>query len=162
LQARKIELQGNALQKVRIDPDIVAYEASIVLDAIANEDFKRKAFSFSTQRSVQFGGDRASDDMWEQLKDPLNPAYADTWKVAMNELTWLVRSTTVKSTVNVGANGEITISHSFSDVFDLRPSAGRSSAYNTATEVLGFLYHDVLGGNDQMRVNASWSNTIQK
>ena len=139
MQARKIELQGNALQKVRIDPDIVAYEASIVLDAIANEDFKRKAFSFSTQRSVQFGGDRASDDMWEQLKDPLNPAYADTWKVAMNELTWLLRSTTVKSTVNVGANGEITISHSFSDVFDLRPSAGRSSAYNTATEVLGFL-----------------------
>lgn len=100
--------------------------------------------------------------MWKQLKDPLNPEYAATWKVAMNELTWLVRSTTVSSTVNVSADGEITISHSFSDVFDLRPSEGRSPAYNTATKILGFLYHDVLGGNDQMRVNASWTKKYKR
>lgn len=87
--------------------------------------------------------------------------YADTWKVAGNELTWLVRSTTVNSQIDVNANGEITMTHSFSDIFDLRPSMERSDAYNNVTKVLGFLYHDVLGGNDQMRVNATWQKSYK-
>ncbi len=77
----------------------------------------------------------------------------------MNELTWLVRSTTVYTTVGVNSEGKITMQQSFSDVFDLRPSAGRSDAYNKTTTIFGFLYHDVLGGNDKMRVNASWKKT---
>ena len=97
--------------------------------------------------------------MWEQLKDSLNPDYIDTWNVAGNALTWLVRSTKVKSVVSVSVDGKITIFHKFSDTFDLRPSPGRSTAYNRATRILGTLYHDIEGGNDQMRIKAKWSKT---
>ena len=163
LESKKIELEGDALEKIKIDPDVINYESSIVLEALANQNFKRKAFSFTTHKTVQLGGDRARGNMWDQLKDPLNPNYSDTWKVAMNELTWLVRSVTVYSTVQVSSDGKVTMNHSFSDIFDLRPSPGnRSDAYNKVTTILGFLYHDVLGGNDKMRVNASWTTSIQK
>jgi hypothetical protein len=130
--------------------------------AKANENYGKESFNFEKEGiSVQLGGKRAPQDMWEQLKDPFNPEYKDTWKVATNELTWLVRSVKVNSAVNVGADGTITINHSFTDVFDLRPSSGRNSAYNTATSILGFFYHDVFGGNDQMKISATWSTTIK-
>lgn len=99
-------------------------------------------------------------NQWEQLKDPFNPKYAATWEVAANELTWLVRSTNVTTEVIVLKNGSVTMNHSFIDVFDLRPGKGRSSEYNRITSFFGFLYHDLVGGNDKMKVKATWTSTF--
>ena len=83
-------------------------------------------------------------------------------KSQLNELTWLVRSVYVKSEVSVSVSGLTTIKHSFSDIFDLRPpGGGRNEAYDATTKVLGFFYHDICGGNDQMRVNATWKQVYQ-
>ena len=98
--------------------------------------------------------------MSDQCKDPFNPKYKDTWKVAANELTWLVRSVIVKTEINVTKDGDVTMNHSFKDKFDLRPSEGRSKEYNRVTSIMGYIYHDVFGGNDEMTVSASWSNSF--
>lgn len=46
--------------------------------------------------------------------------------------------------------------HNLHDQFDLRPTAGRTGAYNIACQVLGTMYHDVLGGNDKITIEAKW------
>lgn len=103
-------------------------------------------------------GKRAKGDMYEQLKDPFNPKYADTWKVASNELIWLVRHAGVESTVIVDRNGNITVNHILTDQFDLRPSSGRTGAYNNANKVLGTAYHDIVGGNDKLIIKSKWTS----
>jgi len=50
------------------------------------------------------------------------------------------------------------IDYALEDELDLEPSKDRSSAYNAVTKILGFLYHDILGGNNEMQVQAHWSN----
>ena len=57
-------------------------------------------------------------------------------------------------------DGDVTMNHSFKNKLDLRPSKGRSKEYNRVTSVMGFIYHDVLGGNAEMTVSASWSNSF--
>ena len=93
--------------------------------------------------------------------DPINPNYIDTWKVAMRELTWLLRSITLKVQVSVKKDGNIIVNYSFSDIFDLRASPkNRSDAYNTICMITGFLYHDLVGGNDLLKINGKWSRVI--
>ncbi len=156
LQYDQANLTGAALEKVKKDPAMVARENELVNMAKNDPRYGNEAFTATSSEVIGFGGERAPGEMWDQLKDPLNPKYRATWEVAGNELTWLVRNTNVTSTVNVAADGTMTLSHSFSDVFDLRPGDGRGGAYNTATGVLGTAYHDVLGGNDELRINAEW------
>lgn len=130
--------------------------------AVSNPDFGETDIDFYVRTSIQLGGNRAPGDMYEQAKRFWAPEYRDTWKVATNELTWLVRSVSVKSEVHVSATGLTTIKHSFTDVFDLRPSGGsRNKAYDQTCKVLGLLYHDICGGNDQMKVKANWQKVYQ-
>ncbi len=96
--------------------------------------------------------------MKDQFFDPLNPKYEDTWKVATNELTWLLRHATVTITVQVSKTGDVTMHHSLVDTLDLRPNPKRSKEYNRTTKVLGFFYHDLIGGNDKMTVKTSWTS----
>ena len=161
LHAKSVTLEGQALHKIAVDPAMMNYESKLIDRAKADPKFGKQAFSFFGNSPIQFGGKRAPADMWDQLKKPFNPKYADTWKVAANELTWLVRNTAVSSTIGVDKEGKMTIKHRFSDVFDLRPSNERTSAYNITTLVLGYIYHDLAGGNDEMRIKASWEKTYQ-
>lgn len=75
-------------------------------------------------------------------------------------MTWITRHANVQAQVKVAAQGKTYISYTLDDTFDLRPQGGRSGAYNTITTVTGILYHDVVGGNDQLKVQAHWSNYI--
>ena len=161
LQADEVNLEGKVLDKIANDPATIKYETEIIKKTKTDPRFGKEDFSYSMNKVIQMGGKRAEGDMWEQAKDPLNPQYIDTWKVATNELTWLIRSVKVESLINVNAEGKMTITHSFEDVFDLRPSEGRSEAYNTVTKISGFLYHDIIGGNDQMKVKATWQKSYQ-
>lgn len=69
-----------------------------------------------------------------------------------------MRHANVKSTVSVDKKGNIIVNHVLTDQFDLRPSTGRSGAYNTTNTILGGLYHDVIGGNDKLKIKAKWSS----
>ena len=91
----------------------------------------------------------------------LEAQYRATWEMAMNELTWTVRSTIVHYKYEVDNSGQITIDYSFTDILDLRPNwSGRSIEYNAICSVLGFLYHDVLGNSDELKVRAYWTKRV--
>ena len=159
LQSGEVNVQGEALDKIKNDPAVRELEQDILKTVKSNKNYRKKAFSYKGTQGKQLGGKRAPGSMSDQFKDPLNPKYRDTWAVAFDELTWLVRSVSITYDVSVGKDGAIDISYSFSDTFDLRPSPGRSKEYNIACSILGFLYHDVCGGNDKMKVNASWGSS---
>ena len=111
---------------------------------------------------IQFGGRRAKGAMWKQFVMPLSPKYKDTWKVAANELTWLIRGVGVESKASVKKDGSAKLEHKFNDQFDLRSNENRSLEYNAVDLVFGFLYHDIAGGNDLMRIKADWNNDYTK
>ena len=158
LQSNNVIVQGQALEKIKKDPAVIELEKNIIKTVKSNKNYGKNAFSYKDEVGKQLGGKRTPGSMWDQFKDPLNPKYRDTWSVAFDELTWLARSVTIEYGVSVTKEGAIDISYSFSDTFDLRPSENRSTEYNIACTILGFLYHDVCGGNDQMKVNASWNS----
>jgi RHS repeat-associated protein len=160
LQSNNVNVTGQALDKIKKDPAMKSLEEKYLKSIQSDSRFGKEEFQMNYSNPIQFGGKRAPESMREQCKDPFNPKYKDTWKVAANELTWLVRSVTVKTVINVTKDGDITMNHSFKDKLDLRPSEGRSKEYNRVTSIMGFIYHDVLGGNDEMTVSASWSNSF--
>lgn len=159
LQSGEVNVQGAALNKIKNDHAVLELENDILQTVKSNKNHMKKAFTYTDAKGKQLGGERAPESMSNQIKNPLNPKYRDTWAVAFNELTWLTRSVIINYDVSVTKDGAIDISYSFSDTFDLRPSPNRSKEYNLACIILGFLYHDVCGGNDKMRVNASWSSS---
>ena len=139
-----------------------SYDESLVKEAKSDPNYGKKPFSYKKPATqIEFGGVRAPEKMEKQLLDPFNPKYKATWEVALNELTWLIRHATVSSTISVNKKGIITISHSLSDKLDLRPSDGRTRAYNYICTVMGAIYHDVLGGNDKMKVKAKWKIFVE-
>lgn len=157
LQADEVIITGQALEKIKKDPAILELEKSLCQKAINNAEFGKRDFEFKEENNhITFGGKRAPESMSEQAKRFWSPKYKDTWKVATNELTWLVRNVYIDSNVSVSANGLITIAHSFEDFYDLRPQKNRNNEYNLVTTIFGFLYHDIIGGNDMMKVSASW------
>ena len=88
--------------------------------------------------------------------------HRQTWDVATNPLTWTLRHANVQTDAITKENGTIVLNHYVSDKLDLRPGGDNTPAYNRVTSVLGPVYHDVLRGNDNMRVRGSWSTTVNQ
>ena len=95
-------------------------------------------------------------DIFDPTKNPLHLNYIDTWRVGSNELTWMTRHAFVSARVEVTAQGRIQIAYTLTDVLDLRSRSNGTDIYNTISTGLGVLYHDILGGNDQLKVRATW------
>ena len=165
LQNGEVEIGDRIINKIEKDPAFINIR-NILLKKIPiikqdprylKEDFQWKNYSYS----IQLGGKRSTHKWMDFFLDPMNPNYIDTWKVAMRELTWLLRSITLKVQVSVKKDGNIIVNYSFSDIFDLRASPkNRSDAYNTICMITGFLYHDLVGGNDLLKINGKWSRVI--
>lgn len=155
-----ITLDADAIALVQADPAMQQYEQNLVDQLRTDSRFGNEAFTYEFESAaIEFGGQRAPGDMFDQLKDPLNPAYADTWRVAGNDLTWLLRHAGVMAVANVDIDGVINITYSVNDVLDLRPSEGRSEAYNAATTALGTIWHDIMGA-EEATVSGTWTSTI--
>jgi RHS repeat-associated protein len=165
LQSESVELTGAMLDKVKNDPAIIDFENSIVERVQGKE-----AGTYNFSQGLQLGGKRGS-------LNPLSKESAATWKVAGNPLTWVVRSVNVQASVQVNAEGGMNITYQFVDNLDLRPEkdgkvffggsgnspfssegGSRPWQYNAASSVLGVPYHDVVGGNDKMKVKATWTS----
>lgn len=165
LQSGAITLSGNSLNKVKSDSALLSNQQRIIQSIKKHRDYKTSPFSGNGSFGTQLGGQRANGEMWKQALEfwKWDDQYSATWDMAFNELTWTVRSVNIKYTYDVSANGTIQIRYWFTDTLDLRPSWGsRSLEYNAACTVLGFLYHDVLGGSDELQVQANWITTISK
>ncbi|OBW39539.1 hypothetical protein AB670_04121 [Chryseobacterium sp. MOF25P] len=146
------------------DPEFVKYEKEIAGKIVNHPKYGKEKIIFRDNKGIQLGGKRAKGDMLDQFKNPFSTKYRDTWKVAANELTWLLRSIAVSSQINVDKEGNAIINHLFEDTFDLRPSSAgeRSIEYDVVSIITGFLYHDIAGGNDLMKVKGNWNNQYSK
>ncbi|PCH69220.1 MAG: hypothetical protein COC06_07905 [Bacteroidales bacterium] len=159
LQSSSVQLTGEGLEKVKNDPEIQSLQSSIISDIKSDNDYKRRVVIHSKSERIQLGGERAGAAMWKQALEISKWAdeYNPTWQVACNELTWLLRSIPVNYTAEADVVGKITISYNFTDTFDLRPNwQTRSTEYNAICAVLGFIYHDVIGCNDELKIHGNW------
>lgn len=164
LHSSAICLTGNSLDKVKND-DALIKEQKRLIDGIRNKsNYKIEKDKDSGYFNTQLGGQRAKGEMWKQALEfwKWNNEYSATWDMAFNELVWTVRSVRVRYEYEVDLSGNITFRYWFTDTLDLRPSWGsRSTEYNAVCAVLGFLYHDALGGSDELQVQAYWTTTIK-
>lgn len=165
LQSSSVQLSGEILNKVKQDPAILNKQKEIVAE-IKKDPLYRVGIVPSKEIKkfgIQLGGQRARGEMWKQALEfwKWRTDYSATWEMAFDELTWAVRSVNVEYSYVADSNGHITISYNFTDTLDLRPSWGnRSIEYNAICCVLGFMYHDVLGGSDELQVKANWKTII--
>lgn len=173
LQSGEVDVSKSQrmIRMINEDPEFVERERLVVKEVVSNNKYLKEDFNFlfvhpdpKKGNGIQFGGKRAEGNMLEQFKNPFSSKYKDTWKVAANELSWLLRSISLKSVVYVKKDGSVLIQHEFEDQFDLRPSddGSRSIEYDVVSIILGFLYHDIAGGNDLMKIRGNWSNNYSK
>lgn len=173
LQSGEVDISNSQrlIKKINEDPEFVEREKLIAEQVIKNPKYLKDNFAFdfvhpdpNKRNGIQLGGKRAKGDMLDQFKNPFSTKYRDTWKVAANELTWLLRSINLISKVRVYKTGKVQISHKFEDQFDLRASedGSRSIEYDVVSIITGFLYHDIAGGNDLMQVKGNWTNKYSK
>ena len=166
LEAGKVDISKSErlIKKINEDPEFIKYEKEIAGLIITNPKFLKSNFEIEHKKGIQLGGERSKGQMMEQFQHFWSPKYKDTWKVAANELTWLLRSIGVRSKIKVDKNGNTQINHSFRDIFDLRPSehGERSLEYDIVSIITGFLYHDIAGGNDLMEIEGNWNNAYTK
>lgn len=158
-QSNAVQLSGNILEDVKQDPAILRTQQIILKEIKSDTRYKIKEFNDSGDFSAQLGGQRAREEMWKQALEfwKWTSDYRTTWESAFNELTWTVRSVKIYYDYVADMNGKISIQYHFSDRLDLRPDWGyRSMEYNAICVVLGFLYHDVLGGSDELQIQADW------
>ncbi len=162
LQSSQVNLTGGLLNKVQSDPAMVAFQNKI-LNALKNDPrFKRMTFVLANKQVIEFGGKRWSNEneSWSAL-DQSNPIFhSETWDVAGNELTWALRHATVSYNASVKSDGTVIISYKLNDTLDLSSQSGRSGAYNNISSGLGFMYHNVAGGNSGIQVSATWQTSI--
>lgn len=154
----EIHLEGDALEKIKSDPAFLAFRAEIYNAITSNPDYMNSDFDFSYERQVKFGGPRDPASMLMQLLDPNNPKYSETMAVGGNELSWMLRAAYMYADVQVTRKGQVTISYSVYDEFDLKPQQGRSLAYNLITHILGSVWHNALGASGP-EIYATWTET---
>jgi hypothetical protein len=165
LQSSSVQLSGEILNKVKKDPAILNKQREIVTEIKKRNDYKiKKIIDKVLPFGIQLGGQRARGEMWRQALEfwKWRTEYSATWEMAFDELTWAVRSVNVNCNYIADSNGYITLFYNLTDTLDLRPSWGnRSMEYNAICCVLGFMYHDVLGGSDELQVKANWKTIIK-
>jgi hypothetical protein len=163
LQNTQVNLTGDLLNRLKTDPAIAAFQQKIIAILKADPRFGKLTFVLTGKQGVGFGGQRWTSKMenWGALNSS-NPAlHGETWAVAGNPLTWAVRNATVDYTATVKTDGTMVISYHLSYTFDLSAQRGRSEAYNNISATTGFLYHDVVGGNSGLKINADWQTTVK-
>ncbi len=164
LQSDTAQLTGDGLEKVKNDPAMINLQNSIISKIKNNPEYRKKSITENRTANIQLGGQRAHAEMWKQALEVWKWAdeYSPTWDVAFDELTWLLRSISVNYNAVSDTNGTIKISYRFTDKFDLRPDwHSRSTEYNAICAVLGYIYHDAMGCNDELKIKGDWTVEIK-
>lgn len=156
-----ITLDEGATNEIQQDPAFIAREEEIVAQIQAMDGYGEREFEVPLSQldginpGLELGGQRGQTPMADQAKNFYNisdPNIRATWKVAGNELTWLLRHAEVKPTaIKVDKNGNISITYEVKDTLDLRANRkneGDGQLYNTITDVMGGIWHDKLGATE--------------
>ena len=151
----EIKLDGDAIELIKKDPAFIAHESEVAAalkqdPRYGHENFSVPLSELPVEQYVEFGGKRGAGNMKDQLLhawDITDPDIRATWKVAGNDLSWLLRHAKVDGTAHVDQGGNVKIDYQVTDKLDLRPN-GSSGAYDKVTEVMGTVWHDVLGAKE--------------
>lgn len=154
--SNKITLDADATQAIQHDAGFLKTEQGILNSIQQQPGYGQQAMDIpladlDVDLVVELGGERGAGSMKDQFMrayDLSDPNIQKTWDVAANELTWLLRHARLDGTAHVAKNGDISIDYTINDRLDLRASPGRSSAYNTVSNVAGTVWHDVLGAEE--------------
>jgi len=150
-------LSGGLLVAVQSDPDMTAYQVEIFNTVKSDPRYGKEAFYITGFDVREFGGKRGSGDEWFSGGENDPVLKKETWQVGANQLTWALRHATVKYWAEVSHDGTITIQYRLYDTLDLSGNEGRSGTYNTISEIGGYLYHDIGGGNKNLQTRGQWS-----
>lgn len=158
----KVKLEGDAINQIRQDEAVISMESAFIEDLKNDPRYGSEAFGVEKRTPIQLGGQRAPGSMSDQLFGFWREEYQDTWRVAGNELTWLLRSVHIDSKAQIDKSGNIIITHQLNDILDLRPDwENRIMEYNLTTAAMGFGYHDLLGATE-LQIEASWESRHEK
>ena len=144
----KSKLTGEILNKLKNDADFLKWKNQIIKALKADPRFGKLTFIKPGRQLINFGG-----DAWSSL--------SNFESASENELTWAVRHAFVDVSATAKTDGTIVLDFKMSDTLDLSSQSGRGFGYNSISDVTGFLWHDIGGGNENMQVNASWSETTK-
>lgn len=159
----EIELNGEAIDLIKNDPAIIGLESKLEKDVAQQTQndprYSNEAFELDLgSHNITLGGERGDDFSSTEYGE-----FLKTLDVAADDLTWLIRNTSIDVTAHVSASGDITLEYSFTDVLDLRPTRTGDSEdeknYNRITTVMGAVWHDFLGA-EEAEVRASWTSSI--
>jgi RHS repeat-associated protein len=176
---RPIYLRGSTLHRVKRDPAMRSYSHETQIKAL---DYAKMMNLWTGQRRVPFrdadpdfyltfGGKRAPGNMITQATHFWDPKYRDTWRVAGNPLTWILRHAHIESTSEVDLDHHTIVTHyHIRDRLNLRPHnhgkhdfgvlfLPRRDPYDAVTVVLGTVWHDILRNPDDTEVRADWTET---
>ncbi|MFC5981242.1 RHS repeat domain-containing protein, partial [Flavobacterium salmonis] len=158
LQAKQVNLGGSLLDKIKEDEGMIKFQNDIIKTLKTDPRFKKLKFIMKGKSGVEFGGKRWSsgNEDWGALNNNNPIFHGETWAVGGNQLTWVTRHASMGYSATVKSDGTIVIDFHLTDTFDLSGQKGRSEAYNNISNTAGFLYHDVVGGNNEMEINANW------
>jgi len=158
LQAKQVNLGGSLLDKIKEDEGMIKFQNDIIKTLKTDPRFKNLQFVMKGKDVVEFGGKRwsSSNEDWGALSSNNPIFHGETWAVGGNQLTWVTRHASMSYSATVKSDGTIVIDFQLKDTFDLSGQKGRSEAYNNISNTAGFMYHDIVGGNSEMQINANW------
>ena len=187
----RVYLGGDAIDLIRDDPAFRKREQELFTEITSDPRYMQTSFprDFGSGKIIKLGGEKnedvlMKDQLYNQfighplsvvLSNPCqllsNPRslwtneYQDTWKVAANELSWLLRSVRIDARAMVNEDGSFTIIYHIEDTLDLKPhkksSDSDTQSYNVITAILGGIYHYKLGATF-MKIEANWSSQFLK
>jgi hypothetical protein len=173
LGSKQINLDKDATQGIQNDPDFKATEKTIIDDIKSDLRYGEVAFDIPLSQlpgadsetktfPLELGGksgDMDKRDQFFHLYDVRNPDIRQTWGVAGNEQTWLLRHCQLSGTAHVSADGSITIDYTVKDRLDLSPHGKVDNAYDRVSEKLGSVWHGLLGA-EMPEVTGNFTRTV--
>ena len=144
------EIVGGALDDIATDHVLNDLQDKVAESITGNSQYGQDEFDLEYEWSITVG-EMGNNNMFED---------------AAQSQTWTVRAATVKATFSVSQSGDITADYLLTDTLDLKlvwfsgERTGMSGIfYNITTQVLGPIWHGVLGAS-YMRTTARWQTNV--
>ncbi|MBE9599498.1 hypothetical protein [Pedobacter sp. MC2016-24] len=130
-------VKGDLINRVKKDPAFQAWRKKIIAQYKMNPLLKKRLDVF------KLGGDK-----FFSLEGDI-------------ELRLSIRGAYINADF-VESNGTTTINYSIDDTFDIKQQGGRGTAYNVINGVLEPIWVNFFHGNEDMKVEVRWNETITK
>ena len=141
---------------------VLDLQHKILVKAILDNNYGKRSFSFTLKDPhVYFGGCPSPCPMWLQASVfaadlELSAAlFPETWKMALNPITWVVGRNEVSARVEVSASGTINITYRVEGNMNLDTEDEKSFTYKLIAKPLDKAWQ-TLGGSASLPTYGAW------